>query len=393
MITTSARLPTASIAPAARLAHRIFIIHPSRLFTDNRPHGDGLLAYRYVVELAARGHTLAVACEEVDLREPLPANVELYPFSARAENDAMRRIRYAWEMRKLFARLHARHRFDLAHQLNPVFTGLSLGLTGVRIPLVLGPYVAHWYDDRSRRLPAVLGDAISRLQQRGADAAVVASRAARERIIDRRLRKRATFVVPYGIDLDAFPQRPLPPGDPVILYLNWLAEKKGIFVLLDAFDRVAARIPRVRLRIAGDGEERERVASAVRSSKYAGQIELLGKLSRQQVVDALAASTVYCLPSFGEPYGMSVVEAMATARPVVATAAGGPTELLDTAGGRLVRVGDPAALGDALVEVLETPGLAEAMGVANREAVRAFDWPRVIDQIEAVYAIALGSRR
>jgi glycosyltransferase involved in cell wall biosynthesis len=389
MTTIPARLSGASIAPG-RSSYRIFVIHPSRLLTDYQAHGDGLLAHRYVTELAARGHRLAVACEAVDLAEPMPPNVELYPLLVRGANDGIRRARYSWEMRKLFARLHARSRFDLAHQLNPVFTGLSLGLTGVRIPVVLGPYVTHWYDDRNGRLASALSDAVIRLQQRGAGAAIVSSRAARERILDRRLRERATFVVPYGIDLDAFPERPMPDGDPVILYLNWLAEKKGVFVLLDAFERVAARVPGVRLRIAGDGDDRDRVSAAVRSSKNADRIELLGKLSRREVAGALAASSVYCLPSFGEPYGMGVVEAMATGRPVVATAAGGPADLLAAGGGKLVRVRDPIALAEALIEIIENPGLAAAMGAANRRAAHAFAWPRVIDGIEAVYAAAVG---
>ena len=306
MTTMPARRPGASVSASGRVSYRIFVIHPSRLLTDNQAHGDGLLAHRYVTELAARGHRLTVACESVDLEEPMPPNVELYPLLVGGANDALRRVRYALAMRNLFGRLHARQPFDLAHQLNPVFTGLSLGLAGVRIPLVLGPYVAHWHDDRSVRFTSALSDAIGRLQQRRADAAIVASRAASKRILDRRLRER-TFVVPYGIDLDAFPERPLPTGEPVILYLNWLAEKKGVFVLLDAFERVAARIPRARLWIAGDGEDRERVFAAVRSSRNGGNIELLGKLSRREVAEALAASTVYCHPSFGEPYGMSIV--------------------------------------------------------------------------------------
>jgi glycosyltransferase involved in cell wall biosynthesis len=258
---------------------------------------------------------------------------------------------------------------------------------------VLGPYVAHWHDDRSGRLASALSDVIIRLQQRGADAAIVSSDAARDRVLDRRLRNEAMFTIPYGIDLDAFPQRPMPSGDPIILYINWLAEKKGVFVLLDAFERVAARVPRVRLRIAGDGDERERVATAVRSSRNADRIDLLGRLSRTEVADELAASTVYCLPSFGEPYGMTLVEAMATGRPVVATRAGGPADLVDTQGGRLVPVRDPAALADALIEVLMRPELAAAMGDANRAAVLGYAWPEIIDRVEGAYAAVIENAR
>ena len=52
---------------------RVFVAHPSALLTDHRPHGDGLVAYGFLRELASRGHELHVAAQAVDLRDPPPA--------------------------------------------------------------------------------------------------------------------------------------------------------------------------------------------------------------------------------------------------------------------------------------------------------------------------------
>ena len=51
------------------------------------------------------------------------------------------------QVRKLFLRLEEKRKFDLIHQLNPVYTGISLGLLGVPQPIILGPYISEWPDD------------------------------------------------------------------------------------------------------------------------------------------------------------------------------------------------------------------------------------------------------
>src|SRR6059058_6107479 len=105
------------------VALTIFIAHPSDLLTDHRPHGDGLLAWGYIRELAARGHDLHVAAEQVDLRCDTPPNVHLYPFGALGLAAAPRRMLYMWRMRRLLLNLRRTRRVDLVHQLNPVDVG------------------------------------------------------------------------------------------------------------------------------------------------------------------------------------------------------------------------------------------------------------------------------
>ncbi len=276
-------------------------------------------------------------------------------------------------------------RFDLAHQLNPVFAGLSLGFVGSRVPLVLGPYVAHWPFARSSRLKSWLLDAIGRFQQNYADAILISGAAAGGRILGRRVRAHNTFTVPYGIDLTMFPQAPPPVGDPVILYLAGLSARKGILILLEAFDLVAARLPNVRLVVGGDGPERSVAQARAAKSPFRDRIEIIGAVARRDVPATLAACAVFCLSSYSEPYGMSLIEAMATGRPVVATAAGGPVDVVDPRGGVLVPPGDAAALADGLLTVLRDPAVAQRMGEFNRQAMLAFGWPAVVDRLEAVY--------
>jgi glycosyltransferase involved in cell wall biosynthesis len=367
------------------MKYRVFIVHPSGLLTDYQAHGDGLLSYRYIRELAARGHHVCVACERSELMEPPPPNVEIYPIASPRRFRWAKPLSYIWKMRSLFNRLHRERPFDLAHQLNPVYTGLSLGLLGSGIPLVLGPYVSHW---ASQRPPfrARISDAVSGLQQYVADAVLVSGRAAQARVHGDHIRSKRMHTVPYGIDLRRFPQAPLPSGDPCILYLAGLTRYKGIFVLLEAFESIAAQIPAARLLIVGgQGDDGAQARDVAQKSAYHDRIMFVGEVLQQDVPAQLARATVFCLPSLGEPYGMSLVEAMATGRAVVATNAGGPVDLVDPQGGILVPMGDAPAFARAVVKILTTPDLPRSMGDFNRQAVRQYDWPQVIDKLEAVY--------
>ncbi len=158
-------------------------------------------------------------------------------------------------------------------------------------------------------------------------------------------------------------------------------------MLLDAFERLARRMPSARLVIAGGGWDEAEVRRRAAASPAAAQIELLGNVRREELAATLARGTVYCLPSFGEPYGMSALEAMAAGLPLVVTRAGGLQYLLPAEGGLQVSPRDPDALAEALHSILRSPELGQRMGAVNREHVRRHHgWDTVLDRLEAIYA-------
>jgi glycosyltransferase involved in cell wall biosynthesis len=359
------------------------------MFTDHLPHGDGLAAFGHVRELASRGHDLHVATGPVALEAELPPNVHLYPLDGG-------RPRFMWELGRLYRRLTRAGRFDVAHQLNPVDVGVSLALTG-GTPLVLGPYYSDWApsgpgaDAQVGPLTLRVKRVVRAAQQRRATTLLLSTADAVSKVASGGALVRE---LPHGIDERVWHPRPPDPAGQTVLFLANLDVRKGIHVLLDAFETVAARLPEARLQVAGDGAERELVRRRVRESPALARVELLGGVDRKQVLSLMQSCDVYCLPSYGEPFGMSALEAMACARPVVATAAGGLGQLVPDGGGRKVPPGDAAALADALVEVLGDPDLRRGMGDFNRRAVEErFAWSRVADRLEGLYEEAIRAER
>ncbi len=374
----------------------IFIVHPSELLTDHRPHGDGIVAYGFIAELARRGHRVHVACQEVDVRGAVPVNVKLHRIVCRKSGIAGW-LEYALRVRMLFQQIGRSEPIDVAHQLNPVFSGLSLALLGCSVPIVLGTYVAPWPQDavpnpgpRARLLRGAKS-AVLRVQQARAAALLATTRIATEtRIVAAPAIRAKVREQKHGVDTELF--APVPRAHDAasrtrVLFLANVSPVKGIFTLLDAFVRVRERVPEATLVIGGGGAALVDVRRRIGELGLTACVDVLGNVARHEIPALMHRSAVYCLPSFGDPYATSVIEAFAAGMPVVVTHSGGLAELVDEHGGFRVPPGDPEELATALVTVIRSPELARSMGAHNRRrAEREFSWDAAVTTLEQTYA-------
>ncbi|MDN5787429.1 glycosyltransferase [Pseudorhodobacter sp.] len=164
---------------------------------------------------------------------------------------------------------------------------------------------------------------------------------------------------------------PLPEGGPHLVAIGRLAEQKGFALLLEAMESAAPNLPGLRLTIVGDGPLRPELEAALASRGLVGIVTLAGWQDEAGVRRAFANATALILPSFAEGLPVVVMEAMASARPVIATAIAGVPELvLPGETGWLVPAGDAAALAGAIAALAATPReRLEAMGQAGRARV------------------------
>jgi glycosyltransferase involved in cell wall biosynthesis len=187
-------------------------------------------------------------------------------------------------------------------------------------------------------------------------------------------------LVPHGVDLKRFRATPPPrrDGPAVVLAVGRLVPKKGFDVLVEA----AARInDPFRLRIVGEGPERDGLAGLISSAGLERRVELCGPRPHAELPGEYAAADVAVAPSVVDPTGDRdglpnvVLEAMACARPVVASdLAGIASAVIPDESGLLVPGGDPAALAAAIETLLREPELRRRFGERARERVeRQFD--------------------
>ncbi len=179
-------------------------------------------------------------------------------------------------------------------------------------------------------------------------------------------------VVHCGIEPDRFPTPAPLPDAPRLVAIGRFSEQKGFPLLIEAMALAAPLYPDLHLTLVGDGELRPEIEALIARHGLAQQITLTGWLPEAAVRAELARSAALILPSFAEGLPMVVMEAMASARPVIATAIAGVPELVTPDCGWLVPSGDAAALAEAITTFCEaTPEERKIMGQNGRQRVLA----------------------
>jgi len=294
-------------------------------------------------------------------------------------------------------------RYDAVHAHWLLPQGLVAALAARRLPVVA---TVHGGDVFALDHPGLR--AAKRYVVRHAAAVTVNSSATERAVLalgtPRRLRR-----IPMGVDID-------PDVDPaavarlrgghrrgvgpLIALVGRVVEEKGVFDLIAAVDRLRADLPDVRAVVLGEGQDRERAEADVAARGLEGHVRFVGWVDPAEVPAWLAAADVVAAPSrtapdgWAEAQGLSIVEAMAAGRPVVATATGGIGDAVeDGVTGLLVDEGRPETLAAAVRRLHDDPDLAARLAGAGRAlVVERYRRDAVADAFSDLFTDVIGDR-
>jgi len=164
---------------------------------------------------------------------------------------------------------------------------------------------------------------------------------------------------------------------------------------LKAFREVAVRYPHFRLRLTGSGPEEKSLRILAERPETLGRVVFSGAVSHKEVQEMMRACAIVAVPSRSEGLGMTVLEAMAAGKPVVAAAVGGIPEILEHGvTGLLVPPEDHMALAAAVIELAADPALRSRLGKAGLEAARtSHTWGAAAGAYIKCYEEAIAARR
>jgi glycosyltransferase involved in cell wall biosynthesis len=223
-----------------------------------------------------------------------------------------------------------------------------------------------------------------RLAYRAAHAVVANSSAAREQLAREGVPLDRVRLIANGLDTRRFvPASPRPDIRRIVMVAN-LRPEKGQDTLLAAAPRILARYPDASFTFVGDGPRREALETLTRALGITDRVRFMGE--SRDVARILAEHDLFVLPSRSEAFPNALIEAMATALPVVATDVGGIPEVVRPGSGLLVRPDDERALADAVLALMDDPAAAAALGRAARTDVeRHYTIDRMVERFEQLY--------
>ena len=296
--------------------------------------------------------------------------------------------------RRSVERMRATFPFDLihAHMIHPEGAVAHRLSQRYGVPFVVSehaPWTTEWF--RSRR---VRNEALA--AARAAAALLPVSSSVRETMRSFGIEGNRVRVVPVGVDGQVF--RLGSAEDRIhdrILYVGWINYTKAIDVLLRAMKILQSRGEGGRLLLVGGAAYRNTRLQEEELRRLADELDLgdrvsfAGRKSHAEVARLMAESAVVVLPSRAESFGATLIEALASGTPVVATRCGGPEDIVTEEVGRLVPTEDPGALADAVASVLADPGRFRPAAL-RAYALERFGWEKIVPQIASEYGRVLG---
>lgn len=179
-----------------------------------------------------------------------------------------------------------------------------------------------------------------------------------------------------------------------IVFTGRLVLYKGVFLLLEAFERISRVYPNVTLIYAGEGHERTSLERYVREYNLTDRVIFTGRIDRNQLKTLLLNSDIYCLPTLKDPGGNAILEAMACGLPVISTNYGGPAYSVAENCGVLI---DPISIDDyvlqlseALIKLIKDENLRKKLGEnARQHVISNFSSSELQNRILSFYKRAL----
>ena len=386
--------------------------------------GEGFAAFKIAEALQDRVRLSVMALQSprhAPLAAQLPrAAVTTWPEPAWLHRVPRLRAMLKPEMQVLSARVRAAlragpGRFDIAHQIKPAAMRYGTPLRGHGFPYVLGPFGGTldtppafaaeaervpWYTrlrdiDRLRlRRDPWLRAAISEAALVLGVAPYIAATLAAARLPVRRY----ADMVAIGIDALPPPPPPRPAGGPLrLLHVGRAVRTKGLRDTVRAL-ALLRDLPGLHLDSAGAGEDLDACRREAQALGVAERVTFHGQLPRARVEALYAAADVFVFPSFREPAGQVLYEAMRWGLPVIGAARGGPDAILDDSCAIKLPVTDPqrfaAAIAAAIRRLADDPALRARLGAGGRTRLAGEGlWTAKADRLVADYARVVAEER
>ena len=281
-------------------------------------------------------------------------------------------------------RLHKEKPFDIvhAHMLPRDGHAGMLVARALKIPFALtvhGTDIFHYF------IPGKTPWARNQMIAREADALMAVSNLLMSRVAPYRGEGKISRIVPNGVDLSLVPD--VTDNVPrTVISVGTLKARKCMDRTLEAFAHLADEYPDAKLTIVGIGEMESQLKARIAQLGLGDRVEMTGGLPHEQVIQRMAGSDLFVLPSCGEGYGIVYIEAMAAGCiSVGAVGEGIEDTITDGENGFLVPAGDVEEIERVMRSVFENRDQYAALRAKGQRDAKRLTWARNAETVEAIY--------
>jgi glycosyltransferase involved in cell wall biosynthesis len=285
---------------------------------------------------------------------------------------------------------HWKYKFDILHchgVYPPGYIGISFQKI-TRVPVIITP---HGGDIKKNQKGYIANPTITARVRRtfsAAQAVTAISSHVREQIINLNADSDRVYLIPNGIWLNKF--SPIACGgiyeNPYILYLGRLVPVKGVDIMIRAFSRITSQYPDIRLKIAGDGREKDNLIRLSDSLGVSGNIDFLGIVKGDEKMQLLSRALFLVLSSQREGFPVVILEAFASRIPVIASSVGGISDIIiNGENGFLVPYEDVEGFAEKFLLLLKNDLLRDRLAAQASSTASFYDWRNVAKKYTDLY--------
>jgi len=283
-------------------------------------------------------------------------------------------------------------KIDIIHHMFPAVYGQTFSLLAIRErfsqPFIFGPVSAHFtrrpLDEKiiSKVASILHFKTISKCSH------LIAITEQVKRIYSKLLDEDKISVIPLGVDTKLFqPKEERTKEEFEVLFTGSLYPLKGIEYLIKSMKHVICMQKRVKLRIVGEGPEKERLKFLIGKLGLRDKVIFEGFVPHDKIVKYYQNCDVFCFLTLGEPFGIAILEAMACGKPVIASKIGGPAEIVkDAETGFLVNPRDTETVAERIIQLIKDEKLRKKMGrKARKIVVEKYSLEKVSEEYYRLY--------
>jgi len=363
--------------------------------------------------LAEKGHTVYAICGYADLTGKLPDNVHLTVIFPKKRGDNAleeyrRKLYFYKRVAQEVRRIRSENPIDIVHHFAPI-SPQSSNISAIRgelkdLPFTIGPAMIpgtkkselglslgvkqDWRLRLTRLLLDIIGVPAFWLHKktlRQADCIMAATDDAAtyyRQFVD----AKRVVVEPAGISVETYEVVGKKHDPNIVLSVCYLTPRKGIDVLIKAFAKIMPKHPQARLWIVGNGPQEEELVQLAKQEGLGSAVRFWGFVNNTQVGRYYAEAGIFASPTRHEPFGQTLLEAMAAGLPVVASHTGAVPKIISKEVGFTHKVDDIAQVAQLLDKLLSDQKLARQLGERARERVREhYSWSVIMDHYLTIW--------